>query len=240
MTPWLLGPLPVQWPEQTHVLGSMQSTTWPRGGGAITPRADAGARRGRAPPSASAFSSCHSTYGGHLRERSCVPACFRECTACADSYLRTGMERKERGGPWDTSRTVRTVRAFLSRPESPVSVSRTTLSDTREGSMRRRARSPTQGVGPNRARGRDVGSQGPDCLLAIRREEESRRTWEVKIQGRRGKSPHLTFQASWQLRGRRVPTLSTQPLGGGEGGAVVWALAAREWPQLSPAGFALL
>lgn len=50
---------------------------------------------------------------------------------------------------------------------------------------------PTQGVGPNRARGRDVGSQGPDCLLAIRREEESRRTWEVKIQGRRGKSPHL-------------------------------------------------
>lgn len=99
---------------------------------------------------------------------------------------------------------------------------------------------PTQGVGPNRARGRDVGSQGPDCLLAIRREEESRRTWEVKIQGRRGKSPHLTFQASWQLRGRRVPTLSTQPLGGREGGAVVWALAAREWPQLSPAGFALL
>lgn len=191
MTPWLLGPLPVQWPEQTHVLGSMQSTTWPRGGGVITPRADAGARRGRAPPSASAFSSCHSTYGGHLRERSCVPACFRECTACADSYLRTGMERKERGGPWDTSRTVGTVRAFLSRPESPVSVSRTALSDTREGSMRRRARSPTQGVGPNRARGRDVGSQGPDCLLAIRREEESRRTWEVKIQGRRGKSPHL-------------------------------------------------
>lgn len=97
-----------------------------------------------------------------------------------------------------------------------------------------------QGVGPNRARGRDVGSQGPNCLLAIRREEESRRTWEVKIQGRRGKSPHLTFQASWQLRGRRVPTLSTQPLGGGEGGAVVWALAAREWPQLSPAGFVLL
>lgn len=99
MTPWLLGPLPVQWPEQTHVLGSMQSTAWPRGGGAITPRADAGARRGRAPPSASAFSSCHSTYGGHLRERSCVPACFRECTACADSYLRPGMERKERGVP---------------------------------------------------------------------------------------------------------------------------------------------
>lgn len=57
--------------------------------------------------------------------------------------------------------------------------------------MSRRARVPTQGVGPDHACGPDVGSQGPDRRLAIRRDEESRRTWEVTIQGRRGNSPHF-------------------------------------------------
>lgn len=36
-----------------------------------------------------------------------------------------------------------------------------------------------------------MSSQGPDPVLTIRRDEESRSTWDVRIQGRRGKSPHF-------------------------------------------------